>query len=436
MIKSSLLVVLAGAAMSAAPAFAQNANLDKDRAYAAELVADAGSRASLLQGGGGAGFDGSGFNISDGTGNNVLYIGGAAQFRYTMDFRDDEVNGDDEEANEDFTHGFSTPNTRIWTWGHIWSKDLTYKIQMHHNAESGWALEDAWGEYAFDGGMAFRWGQFKLPILREENIDSEKQLLVDRSVVNHVFSQGYSQGIQMSYTTDSFRIVGAFSDGLGTGNTDFNSGAEADYALTARVDFKVAGDSWNRFNDFTSWRSQDFAALVGGAIHWQDGGETGGTSDVETLRYTIDGSLEGAGWNVYAAFIGDSTEVGDSGDSDNFGTVLQGGIFVTDQVELFGRWDALWLDEDTVADGEDEDLHFLSAGMNYYISPESHAVKFTAQVNWALNSSDSVFFAGSDGGTPDDSSDDIAGFGSTDNGYLGQSEDGEFNIQLQMQVMF
>lgn len=436
MTKTKMLVVLAGAALSVAPAVAQNANLDKDRAYAAELVADAGSRASLLQGGGGAGFDGAGFNISDGTGNNVLYIGGAAQFRYTASFRDDEVNGEDEELNEDFTHGFSTPNTRIWTWGHVWSKDLTYKIQLHSDEDGGWDMEDAWGEYAFEGGMAFRWGQFKLPLLREENIDSEKQLLIDRSVVNHVFSQGYSQGVQLSYTTDSFRFAGAFSDGLNTSGTDFNSAAESDYALTARFDFKISGDSWNRFNDFTSWRSQDFAALVGGAVHWQDGGETGGTIEAEVLRYTIDGSVEGSGWNLYGAFIGDSSEVGDNGDADNFGSIVQGGIFVTDQVELFGRWDALWLDENAVVDGEDEDLHFLAAGVNYYISPESHAVKFTGQIGYALNSTSGVYFAGSDGGTPDDPTDDTAAFGSTDNGFLGQAEDGEFNIQLQMQVMF
>jgi len=444
MTKTRLLVVLAGAALSVAPAVAQNANLDKDRAYAAELVADAGSRASLLQGGGGAGFDGSGFNISDGTGNNVLYVGGAAQFRYTADFRDDEVNdtdgdGEDDGANNDFTHGFSTPNTRIWTWGHVWSKDLTYKIRLYTNDGGDITLEDAWGEYAFEGGLAFRWGQFKLPLLREENIESEHQLLVDRSVVNQRFSQGYSQGIQLSYTSDSFRVVGAFSDGLGTAGTDFNSGAESDYALTARFDFKIAGDSWNRFNDFTSWRSQEFAALVGGAIHWQDGGETGGTSDIETLRYTLDGSVEGSGWNLYGAFVGDSIEAGEGGDTDTFGGLLQGGVFVTDQVEIFARWDAIFLDDDSSGDGDggnDDDLHFLAAGVNYYISPESHAVKFTGQVGYAVNSSNGVFFGGSDGGTPDDSSDDAAGFGSTSNGFLGQSEDGEFNIQLQMQVMF
>ncbi len=453
MTKTRLLVVLAGAALSVAPAVAQNANLDKDRAYAAELVADAGSRASLLQGGGGAGFDGSGFNISDGTGNNVLYVGGLAQFRYTASFRDDEVNdtdGDGEEEdgnNEDFTHGFSTPDTSIWSWGHIWSKDLTYKIRLEAEEGGDLGITDAWGEYAFEGGLAFRWGQFKLPLLREESIEVQHQLAASRSVTNERFAQGYSQGIQLSYTSDSFRVVGAFSDGLGTSNTDFGSSGEADYALTGRVDFKISGDNWNRFNDFTSWRSQDFAALVGGAVHWQDGGETGGTVDNEILRYTIDGSVEGAGWNLYGAFIGESTESGDgggdgdNGDSDTFGALIQGGVFVSDQVELFARADAIFLDDENGdgGDGDDDDsddeLFFLTAGVNYYISPESHAVKFTGQVNWAVNETNTLFFPASGGDTPETDDDFPAGF-SSDNGYLGQADDGEFNIQLQMQVMF
>ena len=421
MSQTRVLVLLAGAALSiGAPALAQNANLDKDRAYAAELVNDAGTRASLLQGGGGgAGHDSGGFNISDGSGNNQLYIGGAAQFRYQHNFRDEDAAGE----NNDFTHGFTNNNVRIWTWGHVWSKDLTYKIQMHHDETDGWNLEDAWGQYAFENGVGVRWGQYKAPVFREENIDSEKQLGIDRSNNNDVFTQGYSQALAVSYTSDSFRVVGAFSDGASTANTDFNSSAEADYALTLRADFKVAGSDWDRFNDFTSFRSQDSAGLIGAAIHWQDSGETGGTSNPgqELLAYTIDASWEGAGWNVFGAFTGLSTEIDNGGgDSDDFGGVLQGGVFVSDQCELFGRWDAIFWDEDSGID----DNHFFSLGSNYYISPESHAVKFTAQVTWAMNET---------------GFDDGAGNISTpfsNNSILGQTEDDEISLGFQMQFMF
>ncbi|MFZ4573447.1 MAG: hypothetical protein ACOYN0_03555 [Phycisphaerales bacterium] len=432
MSQSRVLVLLAGAALSiGAPALAQNAKLDSDRAYAAELMNDSATRSSLLQGGGGsAGHDAGGFSIGDGSGNNQLYLGGAMQFRYQHSFRDKDAVGDQ----NDFTHGFSNENVRFWTYGHVWSKDLTYKIQFHHEAEGGWELEDAFGMYAFDNGLAVKWGQFKAPVFREENIDSEKQLAIGRSNSNEIFSQGYSQAVALQYASDAFRVVGAFGDGASTANTDFDSGSEADYALTARFDFKIAGSDWDRFLDFTSFRSQDNAGLVGGAIHWQDGGETGGTVDASLLAYTVDFSWEGPGWNVYVAGMGLTQEDNTSNtDSDDFGLLAQGGIFVSDQVELFARWDAIFWDSDrTDLNGDAiDDNHFLAAGVNYYISPESHAVKFTGQVSWALNATP---FA--DTGEVDANGDPILASVFNNNSILGQSEDNEITLGFQMQVMF
>jgi len=409
MSQTRVLVLLAGAALSfGAPALAQNANLDQDRAYAAELVNDAGSRASLLQGGGGgAGHDSKGFFISDGTGNNSLYIGGAAQFRYAHNFRDDSVVGE----NEDFTHGFSNTNVRLWTMGNIWSKDLSYKVQF--NLESGSAeLEDAWAQYSWESGFSMKWGQFKAPVFREESVNNEHQLAMDRSNSNDVFSQGWSQGIAGTYTTDSFRITGGFTDGANTANTDFDSGDETDYALTLRADVKVAGSDWSRFDDFTSFKNQDTAGVIGGAIHWENGGETNGTADVESLFYTIDAQFEGAGWNVFAAFMGASQDFGGGGNTDDYGFLLQGGLFLADQAEAFARWDSIYWDDSRATD----DNHFITAGLNYYISPESHAVKFTGQVTWALS--------------------ETAGLGFDNNAILGQAADDEVSLGFQMQVMF
>ena len=443
MSQTRVLVLLAGAALSiGAPALAQNANLDSDRAFRAELTSDSATRTSLLQGGGGGGHDAGGFNLSDGSGNNQLYLGGAVRFRYQHNFRDEDSVGE----NQDFTHGFTNNSVRIWTWGHVWSKDLTYKIQLLHTEEGEWGLEDAWGEYSFENGLAVRWGQFKLPILREENIDEEHQLAIDRSLTNELFTQGYSQGVQVSWTGEQFRVVGAFSDGANTGNTDFDSAAEADYALTARVDFMIQGTDWNRFNDFTSFKSQDNTGLIGAAIHWQDSGETGGTASpgTETFRYTLDGSWEGQGWNVYAAFIGDSSETEDNGggdaiEADNFAGIVQGGFFVTEQVELFARWDGIFWDDDFTGAGGDpdaeiEDNHFISAGVNYYISPESHAVKFTGQVTWSLE--DTAFLFAQDDATTDDIDESGPLSGGSSNSLLGQSESDEFTLGFQMQVKF
>lgn len=417
MSQTRVLVLLAGAALSiGAPALAQNASLDSGRAYAAELVNDSATRSSLLQGGGGgAGHDSNGFSIGDGSGNNQLYLGGAVQFRYQHNFRDEDAAGE----NNDFTHGFSNNNVRFWTWGHVWSKDLTYKIQFHHDETDGWNLEDAWGQYAFENGLAVRWGQFKAPVFREESIDSEKQLGIDRSNANEYFTQGYSQAVALVYTSDSFKVTGAFGDGASTANTDFNSDAEADYALTARVDFKIAGADWDRFNDFTSFRSQDDAGLIGAAVHWQDGGETGGTLDNEVLLYTIDATWEGPGYNLTGAFYGNTIET-PGASQDNLGAMIQGGFFFNDQFEGFARYEGFFLDNTVFTNDE---ANFAFVGVNYYVLPETNAAKFTAQLGYALDDTDELF------STPQLS-------GSNNNGFLGQATDGEWAIQLQFQLVF
>ena len=104
-----------------------------------------------------------------------------------------------------------------------------------------------------------------------------------------------------------------------------------------------------------TWGTRPHAALVGGAIHFQEmtvgkGSQTGapGDIDVTMLTYTADLSLEGDGWNGYAAFVGRNMEastLGGDTDLDDFGVVVQGGVRIADETELFGRWDGVFLDD-------------------------------------------------------------------------------------------
>jgi hypothetical protein len=432
MSQSRVLVLLAGAALSiGAPALAQNAGLAQSNVNVAELNADSQTRTSLLQGGGGtAGRDDNGFFISDGAGNNTLYFGGTIQFRYTMSFRDDDSVGDQ----NDFTHGFSNNTVRLRSFGNVWSKDYIYKLVGNFGSEGGFELQDAYAGYVYGEGFTILAGQMNAPHLWETLVDDEFQLASGRSVVGTYFSGGRTQGVAVQYQSDAFRVIGAFSDGAGAANTYYNSSTEADYSITLRVDVAVAGTDWARFNDFTSWRSQEeFAGRVGGSIHWQDGGETGGTNDVQILRYSLDAQFEGGGWNAFIAGMGENVDAGGS-DFDTFGLLAQGGIFLADQFELFGRVEAIFWDDDAVGSGQDDNW-FLTVGGNYYISPDSHAAKFTAEVGYSFNDNLILFAPDSD---PTDSIDD-AGFlvgAGEDVRYLGQSDDGEIYVGLQLQTMW
>jgi hypothetical protein len=383
------------------------ATLDGSRAYQAELLADAAARTSLLADAGASGYNGSKFSISDG-GNNTLNIGGYIQTRYLMNFRDGQPN------NEDFTNGFQMRRTRLIFGGTIWDKHLSYLIQPEFSRSTGaFVLQDAWSKYTWDNGFYARAGQYKLPLLREELVADTLLLAVDRSATNATFSQNRSQGVGVGYVQNQWRIMGDISDGLTTLNTDFTDPTEADFAITGRGEWMFAGDDFKRFDDMTSWKGSGFAGMAGAAAHYQSGGNTGFTNDVDIFEATIDCSVEGNGWNAFGEALWRRTEVPGSTTND-YGVVLQGGFFFTDQIEAFARYDVILPD---VGDN----FNSFTIGGNYYLSPHSNAVKFSA---------DLIYYADSTTGTP------ILNGTNTGIDLLPEQDGGEVAVRIQMQVIF
>lgn len=421
-------VLLAGAALSLGgvnAALAQQAqDSDEVRAVVAEMLADAQNRSSLLAGGNG-GHDGA-FYLADDAGNFRLNVSGQIQFRYMMDFRDSTATQDD------FDGGFQTSHTKLAFSGHVINPNWTYKVEGAFDRDGGnFNLEDAYVQYNFGNGFRAKWGQFKLPYLREELVDDRYQLAVDRSATNEFFNQDWAQGVELRYEQESWRVMAAFSDGFASRNTDFNSAAEADWALTGRFEFKFAGD-WKDFEDFTSKPGQQFSALLGAAVHYQQSRNTNNPTDVDVnyLGYTADISLEGDSWNLYAAFIGNHNEARTTGvdlpSTDNFGVVVQGGYRFAQNTELFARYDAIFLDNDTVLSGNDS-FNFLTVGLNEYYA--GHSAKATLDVVYCFDDTTNLALSQADPFSN-------GGFPNTGIGLLGDTKDGEVAVRLQFQLLF
>ncbi len=387
--QSGLLVIVAGSLFAAMPALAQ----------------------------GGGNYGRAGFNIADASGDNSLRIGGAAQFTYNASFRDDAVVGN----NNDLAVGFENPLTRVRASGTVGTRDLGYKIQMTALSDGGFAIDDAFAEYSYGNGVSVRIGQFNLPVLREVVIGAEDRLGSDFSINSRFFGQGYSQGLQIGYTSEQFRVMGALSDGAGTDNTTFTSNQEADIAISLRAEGLVMGSNWDQFGNYTSWRgASDNALLVGGALHYQTGGETAGTADANILLFTADGSWEGPGYNITGNFNYRNIDL-PAADQTDYGFMLQGGYFFTDNVEGFARVEQIILDDAPA--GVDDSLTFLFGGVNYYVFAESNAAKFTGQIGYSFNATNGLTAAGGPGFE-------------LGNALLGQADDGEFALQLFFQVVF
>jgi len=377
---------------------AAQAQTDAQRAYTAEMLSQAQSHTNTLA-------------QPPATAVNV---GGQIQFRWIFNSRDDSG------LVEDTTTGFQTRRTKLDFTGNIINKDWTFRVLSAFDRDGGAAvLEEAWVQYRFGNGWNARWGQFKLPLNREELVSSSRQLAAERSVVNEFFTQDRSQGIELSYDTENMRFVAAFSDGLDSENTDFaGEGLEADYAVTGRFEYKFQG-TWSRFADFTSRQGDDFASMLGGAAHWQHN-DTPGFTDTDLLQYTADLSLEGDGWNAFGAFVGRYSDMDGAASVNDMGFVIQAGYRFAPETELFARWDALWPDDDR---GDDlEDLYnFITVGLNQYYA--GHAAKATIDLVWALEETDDLAALGTD---PEN----------TGLGLLGSSDDSEIALRLQFQLLF
>jgi hypothetical protein len=413
---------LAGAALGFATTASAGTTPDQDRAYAAELQADANARSQQLAG--------NGLTLAE-DGATKINLAGFAQFRYTMNWRDDPANLPDGTHQSGFTNGFETVRTRLAGTGNIMVRDLTFKIEGQFAASGGeFTLLDAWGNYRFDNGVSVKWGQYQVPLWREWTLSPYGQLAADYSIATAIFNPGYTQGIMLGWRDDSWSIQGGMNDGINAGNTGFDDPAEADWAVTGRIDFKGGGD-WKIFDDFTAWRGQETGWTIGGAAHWENNGNTNASAPVvqdQLLMASIDGSYEGNGWNVYLCGIWQhlipQDDAGD--DTDNFGLIAQIGGFVTDNVELFARYDGVFLDDESDPTSDDNsNFNTLTFGGNYFPFAKSRAARFTADVQWLLEATDTNVAVNALANNPNNNI-----------GVLPSSEDNEVVMRLQFELAF
>lgn len=407
-------ILFVGAVAGIVPlASAQETSLDISQAYAAELLVDASSRISLLGSGQTVGHDGRFFLASD-DGNFRLQIGGEIQFRYYGNIEADDDDG-----------GFQLQRTRLDFRGHVIDPKLTYRILTNFDRSTGdLTLQDAYGEYEVSDGFKVRWGQFKLPFDREFFASSPTQTqTIERSLVSSIFRLDRSQGIQLSYEADRWRVFGAFSDGRRAANTAFTDPIEADFAVSGRAEVRLGEAGWRQFRDQTAFNGDKFGVLLGGGLHWQQEGSTGApssaTGTVDLFQYAVDASIENDGWNLLGAVTG--RVIDDANDSlHDFGLIAQGGVFVSEHAELFARYAHIFPDDSR--SGGSDDFAAITAGMHWYFIPGSHAVKLSAEATYypdAQADSASIIRA------PD-----------TGVGLLPDSDGGQIGFGLQMQIVF
>ncbi|MCC5822127.1 MAG: OprO/OprP family phosphate-selective porin [Phycisphaerales bacterium] len=306
-----------------------------------------------------------------------LSLSGQVQTRYDLNFRDSD-SGALDHPDDDVTLGFSLRRTRVTMTGTV-TENIRAGLLIDFQRTGSVQVLDAYADWTVSEDLTLRIGQRKLRFFREENVSSRRQLSAERSVVNSVFNQGFSQFVEAGFGGDDWRAWFAVSDGFRSHNTAFDSAREADIGLTARAEMRLGEAGWRAHEQFTSWRGSTPGGLLGASAHWQSSGDTNPSDeDAEFFALTGDFGWVGDGWNAFGAFVWRRTDAPGS-DLDDLGFVVQGGVFVADQTEVFARYDRVMPDSDRAPSVGDrvDDFGTLTLGVNHYLVPESHAAKLT-----------------------------------------------------------
>ena len=331
-----------------------------------DVLADADTRASL-SGGGTAGFS-DGFYINSADGNfslqfhmdlQVLWLYNHVKSGYqgVAGLNGAASNQDDDD------YGFSLGAHNRLKWkGHIFDPSLKYKFQVAYlpsrnmigREQSRVQLQDAYIEKEFGETLSFRVGQFKAPFLQEMMFEGGHLQTVERSAVNFNFSVGRTTGAMMTWQPGDIRVRAMYNDGEHEIDTNVTLGQTPSQAVTARFDWKPYGD-WREFDHAISKPGEAFGIKLGAAINYQSTNRRPFIQAEELvydyqnlLSYTADLVIQGSGWNAFVAWQQRFTSFdsvtyrgnpyGSALHRDEDGVVIQGGAFLTDDLEAYARW--------------------------------------------------------------------------------------------------
>lgn len=382
-----------------------------------EVLADADTRASLMQDGVLAGHDGKKFFLKSADDSFLLNVEGQITARYIVNYQEDRA--------DEVQNGFQMRYVKLALSGHIGAPEFGYYLQINAEREEDAGLgitdgdlflEDAIISYNFTDELKLQGGRMKLPFLRQELISDKRQLAVERSSVNRYFTLGRAEQIQLNYTGDAFEVLTAISDGANSAATDFQN-TPAELALTARANLKLAGE-WTQMGDEKAW-GEDFALFLGGAVHYEDADEDNTGASGDYFAYTVDGLVKSGNFAGLAAFHGANADDELGGPEDAYGFLVEGGYSVTEKLQPFARWE--YID----VDGAGEALQFATIGVNYYF--KSHAAKFTTDLVWKY-AGDNPATLGTLGGGELSSAAGLVG--------AGVNDDDQFALRAQFQLLF
>ena len=408
---------------------------DQIRGVVQDVLADSNTRSSFQQAGGATAGYNNGFFISSADGNYSLKINALEQVRFvwnnTYQNKSDGVDGND--ANQ---WGFENRRTQAFFSGNVVDPSWKYLVGIAYDSQSDPYVSNGNGDPAFNlyyamvtktfgDGFSVSVGQMNVPFTVESNLfNAGSTQMGDYSIFEYMFGAGQQVGAMAKLEKDAFRVSGGWynivqTDVSGTIGQSWDNADNQSIAIASRAEYKVAG-TWDQFSKESSFKGEEFGLLIGGGVIWQNGRaqNSDSTYNANPLGLTADAQAKFGGFNLIGQFLWQDGYPGTDSSSSVWGFNVQGGAFVTEDLEVFGAWAYADTAGDGGGTGSFGTTNYLQTGANWYFAKNS--IKATVMGIIPLNNDAAQ--AGN-----------LRGF---EGGVGLTGEDNNFSLVCQLQVMF
>ncbi|RLS21647.1 MAG: hypothetical protein DWH71_04170 [Planctomycetota bacterium] len=399
---------------------------DQIRGVVQDVLADSNTRSSFQQAGGATAGYNNGFFISSADGNYSLKINALEQVRFVW-------NNTYQDTKDQNSWGFENRRTQAFFSGNVVDPSWKYLVGMAYDAQNDPYDADA-GNFnlyyamvtkSFGDGFSVSVGQMNVPFTVESNLfNAGSTQMGDYSIFEYMFGAGQQVGAMAKLEKDAFRVSGGWynivqTDSSGTVGNSWDNNDNQSIAVAGRAEYKVAG-TWDQFSKESSFKGEEFGLLIGGGVIWQNGrnDNSAGVYDANPLGLTADAQAKFGGFNLIGQFLWQDGYPGTDASSSVWGFNVQGGAFITEDLEVFGAWAYADTAESGSSSASLGTTNYLQTGANWYFAKNS--IKATVMGIIPLNKD------AADAGN-------LRGF----EGGIGLSDSqNNFSLVCQLQVMF
>ena len=399
---------------------------DQIRGVVQDVLADSNTRSSFQQAGGATAGYNNGFFISSADGNYSLKINALEQVRFVW-------NNTYQDTKDQNSWGFENRRTQAFFSGNVVDPSWKYLVGMAYDAQNDPYNADA-GNFnlyyamvtkSFGDGFSVSVGQMNVPFTVESNLfNAGSTQMGDYSIFEYMFGAGQQVGAMAKLEKDAFRVSGGWynivqAEDSGTVGNSWDNDNNQSIAVAGRAEYKVAG-TWDQFSKESSFKGEEFGLLIGGGVIWQNGRaqNSDSTYNANPLGLTADAQAKFGGFNLIGQFLWQDGYPGTDSSSSVWGFNVQGGAFVTEDLEVFGAWAYADTAGDGGGTGSFGTTNYLQTGANWYFAKNS--IKATVMGIIPLNNDAAQ--AGN-----------LRGF---EGGVGLTGEDNNFSLVCQLQVMF